>query len=142
MSKLDDFLSRLNKVRKTGKESWLACCPSHGDKNPSMTISVGSDGRVLVHCHSQGCSIEDIAAGVGLEVKDLMPDDPLYNRAKPLRAPVSPRDALFAVRDDLTSALVIAKMIQRGEKLTDKDTLELAKIVGRISFTIHLTGGE
>ena len=142
MSQLDTFLSRLQKVRKTGKDSWLACCPHHGDKNPSMTVSVGSNGIVLCHCHSHGCGIDQIAESVGMEVKDLMPENPLYHRARPLKAPVNPRDALFAVKDDLTSALIMAKMIQAGEKLTEEDTLQLAKIVGRLSFTIHLTGGE
>lgn len=34
--------------------SWTACCPSHEDVTPSLSISSSADGKVLVHCHT-GC---------------------------------------------------------------------------------------
>lgn len=141
MIDINDFLSRLQKARRTSKNSWVACCPYHGDKNPSMSVSVGSDGRILVHCFSQQCGIDEIAASVGLEVKDLMPDNLGYHRMKPLRMGVNHKDALCAVRDDMTSYLLWAKQVQRGEALTDKDTLEMAKAIGRIQMAIELAGG-
>jgi DNA primase len=36
---------------------WMARCPAHDDHNPSLSIRVGNDGRVLVHCHA-GCEQE------------------------------------------------------------------------------------
>lgn len=142
MSALDAFLSRLQKVRKTGKSSWLACCPAHGDKNPSMSVSVGNDGRVLVHCFSQQCGIDEIAGAVGMTVSELMPDNAGFQRAKPLKCAVNPRDAMFAMRSDLTEALIYAKAVQRGEVLDADASLKLAKIVGRVQMAIELTGGE
>lgn len=38
--------------RRSGT-GWAARCPSHDDRNPSLSIST-REGRVLVHCHS-GC---------------------------------------------------------------------------------------
>jgi AAA domain len=38
----------------TGPTQWQALCPYHDDKMPSLSISEGGDGRVLVHCHA-GC---------------------------------------------------------------------------------------
>ncbi|HET8688990.1 MAG TPA: CHC2 zinc finger domain-containing protein [Methanosarcina sp.] len=140
MSKLDNFLSRLQKVRKTGGNSWLACCPAHGDKNPSMTISEGSDGRVLVHCFSHQCGIDEITGAVGLEIKDLMPDNIGFHRVKPLRMQVNPRDALYAVRDDMTEALVYMKRLQRNEQISMDDSLRFSRIVGRLQMAIELTG--
>ncbi|HKI53636.1 MAG TPA: CHC2 zinc finger domain-containing protein [Anaerolineales bacterium] len=142
MIPIEDFLSRLQKVRRTGAKSWIACCSAHQDKNPSMTVSEGSDGRILAHCFSHQCGIDDIAAAVGLEVKDLMPENLGYHRMKPLRMGVNPKDAMCAVRDDMTSFLIWAKMVQRGEVLTGADTLEMAKAVGRIQMAIELTGGK
>ena len=142
MANIDEFISRLQKARKTGKNSWLACCPAHQDKNPSMSVSEGTDGRILVHCFSHECSIEDITSAVGMEVKDLMPENLGYHRIKPLAVSINPRDALFAIRDDMTVMLIMAKMVQRGEALTDVDTLLLAKLIGRMNYTISLTGGE
>ena len=50
--------NELTKALKKGK--WhgsygTACCPAHDDKSPSLSISLGRDGRTLVKCHC-GCS--------------------------------------------------------------------------------------
>ena len=37
----------------------MAPCPAHDDKNPSLAISDGDDGKVLFHCHA-GCSQESV----------------------------------------------------------------------------------
>jgi len=34
---------------------WIACCPAHDDREPSLSIAEGANGRVLVHCHA-GCA--------------------------------------------------------------------------------------
>jgi putative DNA primase/helicase len=33
---------------------WIARCPAHEDRNPSLSLKDGEDGRILVHCHA-GC---------------------------------------------------------------------------------------
>ena len=142
MSKIDVFLSRLNKVRQTGKGTWIACCSGHDDKNPSMTIAEGDDGRVLVHCFSQQCSIEDIASGVGLSVSDLMPDGLPYHRLKPKSRLYNAIDVLQAIRSDLCLTLLVAKDIQRGKALTEEESLNFARAIGRVETAIHLAGGE
>jgi hypothetical protein len=43
------------KGRRDGRNSWKAKCPAHDDHDPSLHISVGHDGRTLVHCFT-GCS--------------------------------------------------------------------------------------
>lgn len=58
-------------ARRNGK-GWKAPCPSHPDKNPSLSIDIGDDGRVLLHCFS-GCAPEAIVAKLGLTMRDLMP---------------------------------------------------------------------
>lgn len=141
MVSIDEFLSRLKKVRKTGHKSWIACCSAHQDKNPSMTVSEGSDGRILIHCFSQQCGIDDITAAVGLEVKDLMPKNLNYHRMKPLRMAVNPKDALCAMKTELTRALLILKDVQ-SMKATPDAALDLARIIGRVQLTIDLAGGE
>ena len=135
---INNFLSRLQKVKKTGKNSWVACCPAHLDNNPSMSVSVGDDGRVLAHCFSQECSFSDIIAAVGLEFNDVMPK--LTEAYKPLKMAVNPRDALFCVRSDAYLVLLMAKDVQAGKVLSSDDTLSLAKAIGRIQMAITLSG--
>lgn len=40
--------------RRSGGQ-WMAPCPAHEDRTPSLAITESEAGRVLVHCHS-GCS--------------------------------------------------------------------------------------
>lgn len=142
MSRIDLFLSRLQKVKKTGKGSWIACCSGHDDKNPSMTITEGSDGRILAHCHSRQCSIEAIAEGAGLSVSDLMSENVGYHRLKPKSRVYNAMDVLCAIRSDLCLALLVAKDIQRGKVLTEEESLGLARAIGRVEVAINLAGGE
>ncbi|MCH8999529.1 MAG: toprim domain-containing protein [Proteobacteria bacterium] len=39
--------------RKTGR-CWMARCPAHDDRDPSLSIATGKDGKVLLRCHA-GC---------------------------------------------------------------------------------------
>lgn len=70
---LNQFLDRLPSYRTTGAGRYVAKCPSHDDASPSLSITEGKDGRVLVHCYA-GCSVFDVCAAVGVEVSDLFPD--------------------------------------------------------------------
>jgi len=53
---------------------YMARCPAHEDLNPSLSITEGDDGQVLVHCFA-GCKITEIVAAIGLEEKDLFADN-------------------------------------------------------------------
>jgi putative DNA primase/helicase len=55
--------------KKTGN-GFSAHCPAHDDSNPSLSISEGNDGRILVHCHA-GCSPEQICAALKIEMNAL-----------------------------------------------------------------------
>ena len=71
---IEEFLSRLQGVVETGANKWSACCPAHEDSNPSMSVTIGNNGGILVHCHA-GCSPEAIVGAMGLKMSDLMKDD-------------------------------------------------------------------
>ena len=70
---VDLVLSRLglNKVKKVSG-GYMARCPVHDDKNPSLSITEGNDGRVLLKCFA-GCSTEEIVKALGLTMADLFP---------------------------------------------------------------------
>ncbi|MDM9556788.1 CHC2 zinc finger domain-containing protein [Pseudomonas asiatica] len=69
---LENVISRLDKVKSTGANKWIACCPAHLDKSPSLAISEASDGIVLIKCWA-GCSANDIVQAIGLQLRDLFP---------------------------------------------------------------------
>ena len=70
----DEVLSRF-KVKRSYRDKAQCICPSHNDKEASLTISKGEKGTV-VHCHA-GCETADILGAVGLSLKDLFDDDPI-----------------------------------------------------------------
>lgn len=71
MSKLDEVLRLLKDVKQSGSQ-WMARCPAHDDSNPSLAVSEGKDGRVLLYCHV-GCDTKDVVRRLGLSMADLMP---------------------------------------------------------------------
>ena len=69
---IDDFLALLDGVQET-PDGWSACCPAHDDGNPSLTVKVGDGDKILIRCHSAGCSAEEIVESMGLTMQDLFP---------------------------------------------------------------------
>ena len=84
-------LDRLDGVRPTGS-GYEARCPSHDDREPSLTIAHGDDGRVLLHCHA-GCETKDVCTAIGLGLTDLFPASRTTNGRGHLVATYDYRDA-------------------------------------------------
>ena len=91
----EQIAKALGNAKRVGK-GWLASCPlpthgqGHGDKNPSLSISDGDDGKPLFKCHS-GCDQHEVFAAIrdyGL-LPDLEIRDPLAS-IKPLPALQAP----------------------------------------------------
>lgn len=66
-----ELLNRLEGVKGTAT-GWMALCPAHDDRNPSLSIAEGSDGRILLHCHA-GCATPAVCAALGIPEADLFP---------------------------------------------------------------------
>jgi len=52
------------KARKSGT-GWIDVCPAHNDRSPSLSVNVGADGKLLLHCFA-GCSFDSIISAAGL----------------------------------------------------------------------------
>lgn len=120
----EDVVARLDKVRQTGSSRWTACCPAHDDKNPSLTISQGEDGRVLIHCFS-GCGIDAIAAALNLDVSDFMPERLPGQRYKPIRKPFPAADVLEMLRTEATIIWLAGCDMSKGIALTEEQKARL-----------------
>jgi hypothetical protein len=82
----EQIAKQLGNAKKANGQ-WVASCPvpSHGkgngDKNPSLSIHIGDDGKPLFHCHG-GCSQEEVFNTI--KDRNLLPElterpDPLAN---------------------------------------------------------------
>lgn len=135
-----DLLSRCEKVRKTGRETWIACCPGHDDKNPSMTVRELADGRVLVHCFS-GCDVGQILDGAGLTFDALFPEKPIGN-FQSLRRPFPAADVLEAVANEAFYVAFMAGTMAQGYQLEPMDKALLEQSYDRIMEARRLALGE
>jgi putative DNA primase/helicase len=70
-----EILQRLKEVHPRPEGGYTALCPAHDDHRRSLSVHVGADGKVLLHCHA-GCKPESVAMALGLEMKDLFPGRP------------------------------------------------------------------
>lgn len=114
--------------------SWMARCPAHDDRNPSLSIRDTDDGKVLVRCHA-GCDQERVIAALrwrGLWGKNgdrqftrVRPRIPANDR--PERDDTKRRDAALAIWQASTPAaggtLVETYLVSRGLHLPPPPTL-------------------
>ncbi len=63
-------LEALPKARHLQSGGWVACCPAHEDRSPSLAWTVADDGRALIACHA-GCTAEAVVTALGLTLVDL-----------------------------------------------------------------------
>lgn len=142
---IDRVLNRVDQPKRTAT-GWMARCPGHDDRSPSLTITEGDNGVVLLHDFA-GCQLHEIVAGMGLEVSDLFPD-----RTKPLnrsqRAELRQRQRLNQIAAVLPvlqfEALVIlcgAQDIAEGKPLSEGDRARFAAAVGRINHAREVLNG-
>lgn len=113
---LNLLLDRLEKYRKTGSTKWgqpqyTALCPAHQDGSPSLSITIGRNGGILLHCFG-GCSVSDICASVGIFTSDLMPDSDY--RKESLRKPQGSSVDDFIVE-------LFENGVKTGRKFSQKD---------------------
>lgn len=68
---LTNILNRLEGVSKT-PNGYVARCPAHNDRSPSLSLSEADNGKILVHCFA-GCPVLDVLGAIQLELADLFP---------------------------------------------------------------------
>lgn len=127
--KVDNLLSRLKKVKKTGKDQWVACCPAHDDKRPSLAIRETHDGLILLHCFA-GCDPMSILDAVGLDFADVMPDR--VGEHQPMRRKFNPRTIAEVTAFNASVIALIADQVAAGNTLTPQDATKLQDMAAEI----------
>lgn len=81
-------------ARGSGSSSWIARCPAHADGSPSLSISEGDDGKILLNCFA-GCTPRDVVAALGLTLSDLFREGstkPVHRVKREPRPIITPPD--------------------------------------------------
>jgi hypothetical protein len=129
-------LSKLEGVRRTGKDKVIAKCPSHLDRTPSLAVGRVGDGRVLLTCFA-GCDVNEIVSALGLSLADLFPRDSntQMHRVKATNW-VRAIDALIACDFSMLVALDISKRILDGKPITSDDREALLVAMSRLTTAL------
>lgn len=127
--RVDDFLGRLEGVRKSGANRWRARCPSCGGKNATkLSVYEPDSGHVLIHCFS-GCDVAAIVGAVGMDLADLFPPRVDDDKRKPrVRKPWSARDVVASLQHEAAVGALLLSNLHRGVVLskTDKERAGVA----------------
>lgn len=89
---------------------WLAPCPAHDDRKPSLSLGNGADGRLLWNCFG-GCSSEEVRKALsavlgGEEAPERGEEDRQREKVEDPRRPVVPVPAAVAATiDDFTHVI-------------------------------------
>jgi hypothetical protein len=125
---VEDFLSRLEGVKKAKERSWNARCPAHKDRSPSLRVT-DTDGVILIHCFA-GCSPGDIASAAGVNLSDLFPPRNEHERLAYRRERLT-RAMLAELRRELQVALIILGDVENRQQLDPEHHIARANRAAR-----------
>ena len=136
MMDASQFITHLEGVKQTGKDQWIARCPAHEDKSPSLAIKEVDD-RLLIHDFA-GCSTYEIVSALELELSDLFPEK-ITTGNKPVSRPFPAADVLRCLASETIFLMTCANDLTKGEKLNSEDQNRLLQSASR--FQSALTAG-
>jgi len=136
---IEKLINQLEKVKRTGNNRYIACCPVHNDKNPSLSITE-HDGKVLLNCFGCGAGAHEIVEALGLSLNDLFSGDTDYY-SPPQKVPL--RDVLECLKDEIMIITSAALRVARGGEVNEVDRariLKAAAIIENINEDVETRG--
>jgi hypothetical protein len=133
------LLSRLRGVKRTGAGRWIACCPAHEDRRPSLSIRELEDGRVLLKCFAE-CGVREILGALGLGFDALFPERSPGYHVPPERRPFNPSDVLQCIASEALIVAIAARSIVRGAVLSEAEVKRVFVASGRLSSAAEIAG--
>lgn len=135
------ILSYLSKVKRVGDGKYMASCPCHTDKTPSLSIKIDTDQTILMHCFSCGANGVEICAAIGIDQTSLFPPgDGNYRRQDAIG--FSSRQLVHSLGDDLVRLLVIANEIKNVNGISEDDRRFVADIAAKVSRGLDMLEGR
>lgn len=117
LAPIERILLRLEHYRPTGERKWMACCPAHLDRTPSLSLRELDDGKALIHCFA-GCDPMDVLEAIGLRPRDLFPDDPTWAPKRATNGNAPKRDVADArfTLEIVRAACEVGELTEEGRR--------------------------
>ena len=135
MEPVELLLSRLERVRANRNGTWVARCPAHDDRSPSLSIATGDNGKVLLHCFA-GCGAADVVEAIGLELSSLFPETHDWKGQR--RTNVDYKALCHFIQHEITVLIIAAQKVRVGEVLTEDDQETLARVQKSLERLNHV----
>jgi putative DNA primase/helicase len=123
----------------------MARCPAHDDRQASLSVTVGDDGRALVHCHA-GCSIHAVTDALGIAAADLFQPRPkgMTTALAPRHSEPSAKPALYVIRTLEGEPAAIHERVDTasGKRLTWRQPDGTSGLNGTPTADLPLFGSE
>ena len=127
-------LNGLDGVRETGHGKYVARCPAHDDRSPSLAVKDGDGGRVIFHCFA-GCDPEDVLAAIGLDFSDVMPERiGAEHSYKPSKPRFDARQVLECISHEVMVVCILAERL--AEIASEEDSERLLIAASRINAAL------
>lgn len=124
------ILTHLQKVRRLSEGRYNALCPVHGDKNPSLSITIKDDQSIVMQCFSCGANGVAVCNALGIDIAELFPPHKCFKKYQK-QAPIgfSADQILAALEKESIVVLVSAEKMLKGEALSEAEVGYLSKVV-------------
>jgi hypothetical protein len=136
----ENLLQRLERVKKTGADKWIARCPAHDDKAPSLAIRELDDGRVLLHCFA-GCGAAEVLDALDMDFSELYPPKITGDYLPKTRKPWNASDVLTALSMEILIAWNFTKLMANGDSLSHADRERLLLCASRMLKALEVARG-
>jgi hypothetical protein len=137
--RMQPIISRLQKVKRSGDNKYMACCPAHADRTASLTIREEADGRILINCFA-GCDTYSILRAIGLDWEDVFPEKAIGHNVKKLDQVIYSTDALKIIKHECRIVMLCAFDMSKGKVLTNEENQRLIKAYQLINKAIEGAG--
>lgn len=129
----------LDNVRVTTRNTWMARCPAHADRSPSLCVKGLGDGRILLHCFA-GCDTGQILSKLGLTLSDLFPER--LEGGPRVRPAFTAIEALRALATESGVVAIVASDIASGKRVSAVDASRVCVAAGRIATALEFVHGR
>ena len=136
---IDSLLQRLDKVKRTGRDKWSACCPAHDDRGPSLAVKELDDGRILLHCFA-GCGAGEVLGAIGMDFADLFPTVSTFHSPR-VRKPWNAGDVLTGIAYEVLLAYAYASKMAQGVVLSTAEQDRLLTCASRLQRGLEACNG-
>lgn len=133
---VETILNALDKVKRKSAGKWVAICPCHAEKTPSLAISETSDGAVLLHCFGCGAGAMDVIGALGIDATELFPRRDRYDYSEPKapRPAFSAQQLLECINYETIIVMLAAEQLMKGIAI---DVERVTTAHNRISAALH-----